>query len=81
MTKQFRKYLLQICSTAVVLSSLYGVCGIFGGMPYADQTQFAQIRLGIWIVGIIAAIWFVWRGYDGFCRKLDFLIDENDHRW
>ena len=68
-------------STAVFMSTIYGVCDLFGRMPYADQTQFAQFRLGIWITGIIATLWFVWRGYDGFCRKMDFLIDENDHRW
>jgi hypothetical protein len=81
MTKKLKNYLLQIFSTVFLIQATYGVCGLFAGMRYADQTQFAQIRLGIWIFGIIAAVWFVLRVYNGFYRKMDFWIDENDHRY
>lgn len=81
MTKKLQNYLLQIFSTVFLIQAAYGVCDLFAGMPYADQTQFAQIRLGIWILGIIAAVWFVLRGYYGFYRKMDFWIDENNHHY
>ena len=40
-----------------------------------------QIRWGIWAFGAIATAWFIWRGVDGFYRKMDFVVDDNDHHW
>jgi len=81
MTKKFINYLLQILWSVVALSSIYKICGLFETLPHANLAQFAEIRVGIWIFGIVAAIWFVWRGYNGFYRRMDFWIDENNHRW
>jgi hypothetical protein len=81
MTKTFKNYLLNIFSVIGPLVIGYRVCALFDAFPHTEIQQFTQIQVGIVVVGIIAFVWFVWRGYDGFFRKMDFWVDEKDHRW
>jgi hypothetical protein len=81
MTKKFRNYVISIFSIFGTLWIINMVCVLFETMPYADIAQIAHIRWGILIIGIIAAAWFIWRGIDGFYRKMNFFVDDNDHRW
>ena len=78
MTKNFRNYLLNLVQV------MGGIAVVNGGRVAFEKifsTDLSQLRWGIWTVWIIAGIWFAWRGYDGFFRKFDFWLDENDHRW
>ncbi len=81
MAINFRNYMVSILSIFGTLWILNMVCGLFETMHYADIAQITHIRWGILIIGIIAAARFVWRGINGFYRKMDFFVDDNDHRW
>jgi len=80
LTNKFWIWLGQVFAANVLLWRIDLLRQIFGLIPNVDLSQFyfesGVVKLGafFWI------LWLGWRGYEGFCRKMDFVIDENNRR-
>ena len=81
LTKKFWIWVSQVAALVILILRVDLIIGLFKIVPNFDLSQlYLEIALLTAIV-ILWILWLVWRCYVGFYQKMDFLIDENDHRW
>jgi hypothetical protein len=81
LTKKFWTWISQVAAAIFLLWRMDLLCTIFGQIPNVDLSQL-NFEIGVVKLGAVLWLsWLIWRAYQGFFRTMDFLIDENDHRW
>ena len=81
LTKNFWKWAGQVTALFFLLVRADLIVQLLKLIPNADFSQlYPEVAIIVLIVAAWAA-WLVWRAYEGFYRTMDFVIDENDHRW
>lgn len=81
LTKKFWAWLGQVLALGIFLLRIDLVVGFIKILPITDLSGLFPMVLILASVVTVWAAWLVWRAYTGFCRKMDFLIDENTYRW
>jgi len=77
-TKKFWAWATKLILTMASLYELDSKLNLFKGLPGGDLVAFYLV---IFALTVIAALWFLWRAIDGFCWKMDFVIDDEHPRW
>jgi hypothetical protein len=77
-TKKFCDWVIKLVITMASLYEMDSKLNLFKGLPGGDLVA---IHWVIFALTVIATLWFLWRGIDGFFLKMDFVFDENHPRW
>lgn len=79
MRKPTRKFWIWLTQFIVAVGSLYEADEFADFFKSVLGVEIATTYWGVRVLWVIAICWFVWRAIDGFFRKKDFAVDQNDY--
>jgi hypothetical protein len=81
LTRKFWVWVSQVFALIILLFRADLILELLKLIPNADVSQLYPEITGLVLVAVLWSSWLVWRAYQGFYRRMDFLIDENDYRY
>lgn len=81
LTKKFWKWIGQIVGLIILVLRMDLVSALLKLIPFADVRQFYSVFALFILVIALWSVWLIWRGYEGFYRRMNFLIEDTGRNW